>query len=102
MLTDKLDLTDESLDATRASIIAAYFTLRVDHEADHIGAHEIAEFLERQWPERPLPSDSVIQRTIVAADLPHRGRGQPSRSSRAMPIDERDEALSGAPLLPVR
>jgi len=102
MGAERLGLTDESLDATRASILAAYFTLRVEHDASDIGTREIAQLLKRQWPERPVPSDSVIQRTIAAGALPHRGRGQPSRTSRAASDTGTDDAADGSPLLPVR
>ena len=102
MGAERIGLTDETLDATRASILAAYFTLRVEHDAADIGTREIVDLLGRQWPERPIPSDSVIQRTIAALALPHRGRGHPSLTSRVASVRDQDGATDASPLLPVR
>jgi hypothetical protein len=97
-------LGDDGLDTTSASILAAYFALRVERVAGAIGTREIATFLTRHWPARAVPSDSVIQRALVAAALPHRGRGQPSRASRALDARalEPHETAVASPLLPVR
>lgn len=93
---------DESLDATRASILGAYYALRVERSASDIGTREIARQLKLQWPRREIPCASVIQRALVAAGLPHRGRGKPSLVSRMEPGAEGPAEASAPPLLPIR
>ena len=103
MLSKHNGMGVDLLDATRASILGAYYSLRVEYEADQIGTREIAKYLKRQWPARDVPSESVIQRTMVAAGLPHRGPGKPSLSSRAASGHEGDDAEPTAPpFLPIR
>ena len=97
-----LDAGEDSMDATRASILGAYYTLRVERAAGDIGTREIARRLKRQWPAREVPSDSVIQRTLVAGCLPHRGRGKPSLASRVAPALEQSASGHASPLLPIR
>lgn len=89
-------LADKELDRTRALILHAYFGLRCTRPGRAIGTHEIHDWIKTYYPNEEIPSDAVIQRTVVAAGLLHRGRGQPRNDSRGSVTEQ------AAPFLPVR
>jgi hypothetical protein len=92
----RFGVSERDLDATRALILHAYFGLHRTRPGTAIGTREISDWIEAQEPDIPVPSAAVIQRTLVAAGVVHRGRGQPRHDSRSSAVQE------ATPLLPVR
>lgn len=89
-------LADGEIDPIRALILHAYFGLRIERVGSNIGVQEIQDYLARFAPLAETPSDATIQRTLVAAGVTHRGRGQPATATRE-PLGE-----TPTPFLPVR
>lgn len=89
-------LADQELDRTRALILHAYFGLRCTRPGPTIGTQEIHQWIKSYYPDAEIPSDAVIQRTVVAAGLAHRGPGKPRNDSREAVTEQ------ATPFLPVR
>jgi hypothetical protein len=85
----------EELTPLRAAVLCAYFGLRSEgRPPEWIGATEVVRWLECQFPDRPSPSPSLVQKVLHAQGLPHRLRGHPSPESRV--------AVAAPPLCAVR
>jgi hypothetical protein len=76
-LLDELD----GLNATRALILQAYYTLRRLFPPTRIGAREIAAWITHYEPDESQPSIALIQLTLAHAKVPHRAPGRPRRES---------------------
>lgn len=77
---DELD----SLNATRALILQAYYALRRRVAPREIGTREISEWIEQHEPEESMPSDALIQLTLTQAKVPHRLPGRPRKGRGAL------------------
>lgn len=92
----------EELTTLTARVLGAYYCLLAEgHPTEWIGGREIAEWIRRRLPGADVPSDSTVTKTLVAAGLAHRSRGQPTLQSRATSRSLREDQLA-PPLCPVR
>jgi hypothetical protein len=89
-------LLDESdgLNPTRALILQSYYALRRHRLPIHIGTRDISAWIKTFEPREALPSESLIQLTLVQAKLAHRAPGRPRSDGPAK--------VTGPPLLPAR
>jgi hypothetical protein len=89
-------LADGEIDPIRALILHAYVGLRVERVGSSLGVREIQESLARFAPLAETLTDATIQRTLAAAAVIHRGRGQPATTTRELMGE------MPTPFLPVR
>jgi hypothetical protein len=94
----RLDELD-GLNPTRALILQAYYAVRRTRVAPQIGVPQIAGWIARNEPEEPLPSDALVQLTLMRAKVPHRPPGRPRRGSSA-PVSAPPFLSSPRPALP--
>jgi hypothetical protein len=72
----------DGLNATRALILQAYYTLRRLYPPSRIGAREIAAWIKHYEPNESQPSIALIQLTFAHAKVAHRAPGRPRCESR--------------------
>lgn len=85
MMTKATAVVAEELTTLTARVLGAYYCLLAEGQpTDWIGGHEIVQWIERHLPDARVPSESTAIKTLEAAGLAHRGRGQPSLESRAV------------------
>jgi hypothetical protein len=82
----------DGLNPTRALILQAYYALRRTRRPIHIGTRDISVWIKAREPGESLPSDSLIQLTLMRAGLAHRAPGRPRRDGPAR--------TTGSPFLP--
>jgi len=82
VMSGHLDERD-GLNPTRALILQAYYALRRCYAPTQIGTRQIAAWIKHYEPDESLPSDALIQLTLVGAKVPHRRPGRPRRDSAA-------------------
>jgi hypothetical protein len=82
----------DGLNPTRALILQAYYGLRRTRLPIHIGTRDISVWIKECEPEESLPSDSLIQLTLMSAGLAHRAPGRPRHDGPAR--------VTGHPFLP--
>lgn len=76
----------EALTTLTARVLSAYYGLLAEGQpTEWIGGREIARWIECHLPGAEVPGESTVVKTLQAAGLAHRGRGQPSHASRAAP-----------------
>lgn len=85
VLSGHLDEFD-GLNATRALILQAYYVLRRTHPPRHIGPRQIGVWIKQHEPEESMPSDALIQLTLMQAKVPHRLPGPPRKGSAVVPL----------------
>lgn len=75
----------EELTTLRAAVLSGYYGLLAEgRQTEWIGGHEIVAWIQEHLPHMDVPSESTATKTLLAAGLDHRGRGQPSLESRAV------------------
>lgn len=78
----------EDLTTLTARVLSAYYGLLAEgRPTEWIGGHEIVQWIKLRLPDAELPSESTAIKTVAAAGLAHRRRGQPSHVSRAVAPD---------------
>jgi hypothetical protein len=70
---DELD----GLNATRALILQGYYALRRRRSPRQIGTGEIRRWIRSNEPQESVPSNELIQLTLMQVGVPHRLPGRP-------------------------
>jgi len=79
-------LQHDGINPARALILHAYWGLRRSEPAEHVGTHEIADWIEAHEPTARVPSPSLIQLTLEQAAVEHRKPGRPCLREAAPPF----------------